>query len=56
MKIQDDRCLMDVRVVGYQFPDRVSDKRETVDYDANWLTVSVRYTGTDFKKGEFIPQ
>lgn len=36
MKIQDDRCLMDVRVVGYQFPDRVPDKRETVDYDANW--------------------
>ena len=48
MKIQDDRCLMDVRVVGYQFPDRVPDKRETVDYDANWLTVSVRSTGTDF--------
>ena len=48
MKIQDDRCSMDVRVVRYQFPDRVSDKRETVDYDANWLTVSVRYTGTDF--------
>ena len=52
MKIQDDRCLMDVRVVGYQFPDRVSDKRETVDYDANWLTVSVRYTGTEAEKVE----
>lgn len=48
MKIQDDRCSMDVRVVRYQFPDRVPDKRETVDYDANWLTVSVRYTGPDF--------
>ena len=48
MKIQDDRCLMDVRVVGYQFPDRVPDKRETVDYDANWLTVSVRYMEPDF--------
>ena len=48
MKIQDDRCSMDVRVVRYQFPDRVPDKRETVDYDANWLTVSVRYMGPDF--------
>ena len=48
MKIQDDRCSMDVRVVGYQFPDRVPDKREATDYDANWLTVSVRYMEPDF--------
>ena len=48
MKIQDDRWSMDVRVVGYQFPDRVPDKREATDYDANWLTVSVRYMEPDF--------
>ena len=33
---------------GVPVSGQVSDKRETVDYDANWLTVSVRYTGTDF--------
>ena len=48
MKIQDDRCSMDVRFVGYQFSDRVLDKRETMDYDTNWLTVSVRYMEPDF--------